>query len=338
MRRAGSSRDRDRRSLPLWAVAAILLPAAAAARPALLVPPSLGRTDAVWIAGRALRERPRTDGSAPVNAAWALAAESWEGADVEVLFLGRRARAVSGHDGEFEVELRAEPGAPFPAGPRPVAVRIPGAAAATSVVHVVPPDARFLLVSDFDDTLAVTHVESKRRMLATTFLRDGDTHPAVAGMADLSRCLVEASGAGAWAIVSGTPVQLAPRLARFLERNGFPPAAPYLRNLGRRTRHGYKEPVLRRLADRFRQPLVLLGDSGESDPEIFAAFRRERPGRVLAGYVRRAGDPGPASRYEGMVLFSEPAEALADARGRGLAGPEGCTPQPRSLYPERSSP
>lgn len=310
--------------------AALLLPSVAAARPALLVPPSLGRTDAVWIAGRALSERPRTDAATPVNNLWALAAPNWEGADVEVLFLGRRGRTVSGHDGEFEVEIRAEPGKPFPPGPQLVAVRIRGAAAATSVVHVVPPDASFLLVSDFDDTVAVTHVASRRKMLATTFLDDADTQPAVPGMAELSRCLVEASGAGAEALVSGSPVQLAPRIARFLEKNRFPPAAEYLRNLGPRALHGYKEPVLRRLAERFPLPFVLVGDSGEKDPEIFAAFRRERPERVLASYVRRAGDAGPASRYEGMLLFSDPAEALADARARGLVGPEGCSGQPRS--------
>lgn len=304
------------------ALAALLLPAAAAARPALLVPPALGRADVVWIAGRALRERPRTDGSKPVNAAWALAAPNWEGAEVEVLFLGRRARTVSGHDGEFEVEIRAEPGRPFPPGPQLAAVRIPGAAAARSVVHVLPPGAAFLLVSDLDDTVAVTNVASARRTLATTFLEDAETQPAVPGMAGLYRCLVEASGAGAFAVVSGTPVQLAPRVVRFLGKNGFPPAAPYLRNLGPRTRHGYKEPVLARLAERFPLPLVLVGDSGERDPEVYGALRDARPERVRAIYVRRAGEPGPPSRYPGMLVFSDPAEALADARARGLVDPE----------------
>jgi hypothetical protein len=300
------------------ALAAIVVPAFAAARPALLVPEALGRTDVVWVAGRALRERPRTDASAPVNNVWALAAPNWEGADVEVLFLGRRGRAVTGHDGEFEIELRAEPGRPFPPGAHRVAVRIPGAVAARSVVHVVPPDAPFLVVSDLDDTVAVTHVTSKRKLLASAFLEDAETQPAVGGMAGLYRCLAQASGAGAVAFVSGSPVQFAPRAARFLEKNGFPSAALYLRNLGPRTLHGYKEPVLHRLAERFPQPFVLVGDSGERDPEIYAAFRRERPARVLATYIRVAGAPGAASRYDGMLLFTDPAAALADFRARGL--------------------
>jgi phosphatidate phosphatase APP1 len=315
------------------AVATILVPSAVAALPSLLVPPALGRTDAVWIAGRALRERPRTDASAPVNNAWALAAPNWEGADVEVLFLGRRGRAVTGHDGEFEIELRAEPGKPFPPGRHAVAVRIPGVAAARSVVHVVPPEAPFLVVSDFDDTVAVTHVASKRKVLATAFLHDGDTQPAVGGMAALYRCVAEASGAGAVAFVSGSPVQFAPRVSRFLERTGFPPAALHLRNLGRGTLHGYKEPVLARLAERFPQPFVLVGDSGERDPEIYAAFQRERPGRVLATYIRRAGEPGAATRYEGMRLFSDPAEVLADLQARRLVDAERCAAPARGDVP-----
>jgi hypothetical protein len=312
-------------------LAAILAPSAAVARPARLVPPARGRPGAVWIAGRALRERPRTDASAPVNNVWALTAPNWEGADVEVLFRGLRARAVTGHDGEFEIELRAEPGSPFPPGAHLVAVRIPGAAAARSVVHVVPPDAPFLVVSDLDDTVAVTNVASKRKLLGTVFLEDAETQPAVPGMAELYRCLVEASGARAVAFVSGSPVQLAPRVSRFLEKNGFPPAALYLRNLGLGTLHGYKEPVLRVLAERFPQPFVLVGDSGEKDPEIYAAFRRERPGRVLATYIRRAGEPGPAARYEGMVLFADPAEALADARVRGVVNAASCRPSSRRM-------
>jgi phosphatidate phosphatase APP1 len=298
-------------------LAAILLPSAVTARPAVLVPPALGRTDTVWIAGRALRERPRTDAAAPVNNVWALAAPNWEGVEVEVLFRGLRARAVAGHDGEFEIEIRAEPGKPFPPGTHSVAVRIPGAGV-RSVVHVVRADAPFLLVSDFDDTVAVTNVGSARKVVATTFLEDGETHPAVPGMAEVYRCIEEASGAGALAFVSGSPVQFAPRVTRFLARNGFPPAALYLRNLGPGTLHGYKEPILERLATRFPQPFVLVGDSGEKDPEIYAAFRRGRPERVLATYVRRAGEPGPASRYDGMLLFSDPEEVLADARARGI--------------------
>jgi phosphatidate phosphatase APP1 len=286
--------------------------------PLLLAPPSLARPDRAWIAGRVVEER-HDRGPGPVRTARRLAAENWEGAPVEVRFLGRTARARSGHDGGFAVEIAAAPGAPFPAGLHLAVVSVPGATARARV-HVVPPEAPFLVVSDLDDTLAVTNVASVRGVLSSVFLEDAETQPAAPGMAAFLRCLAEGRPVPPpFAIVSGSPVQLAPRVDRFLEKNRFPPAALYLRNLGPRTLSGYKEPVLAELLSRFAQPVVLVGDSGERDPEIYAALARANPGRVLRIYVRAAGDPGPRERFEGMALFSEAAAAAADAAGRGLA-------------------
>jgi phosphatidate phosphatase APP1 len=119
-------------------------------------------------------------------------------------------------------------------------------------------------------------------------------------------------------VVTGWPIQFAPRLVRFLEKNGYPPMALFLRNLGRSTLSGYKEPVLRRLAARFPQPLILIGDSGERDPEIYAELAREAPGRVLRIYIREADVIGPMSRFNGMLLFADPEEAVRDAQELGL--------------------
>ena len=54
---------------------------------------------------------------------------------------------------------------------------------------------------------------------------------------------------------------------------------------------------------------VLLGDSGEHDPEIYADIVREHPGRILAVYIREVRlDPG-----DGRV------EKVSDAWGAGRA-------------------
>jgi phosphatidate phosphatase APP1 len=309
-----------RRFLATLSVSLACAASARADAPALLLPPSLGRPEVVWISGRVLEEAKGRSGPPAFRTARALSAENWEGAPVEVTFLGRTARATSGHDGEFEVEIAAAPGAPFPAGAQRATVRVPGASAKAAVM-VVSPEAPFLLVSDFDDTVAVTNVTSRRGVLESTFLKDAHTQPVVPGMAALYRCLADGHPAPPpLAIVSGSPVQLAPRVERFLARNGFRPAALFLRNLGPGTLSGYKEPVLARLAERFPQPFVLVGDSGERDPEIYASFARAHPGRVLAAYLRQATpSPGPPERFAGLVLFAEPAAAARDAARRGLA-------------------
>jgi phosphatidate phosphatase APP1 len=293
-------------------------------RPALLLPAALGRTDLVWISGRVLAEEQGRRGPKALRTARQLSASNLVGAAVTVTFLGHTAHAVSGHDGEFDVAIRADPAAPFPPGPSRFEA-VAAAARATGVVHVLPPSATRLVVSDFDDTVAVTNVTSKRGLFRATFLEDGDTQPAVPGMAALLACLVESDGgSGAVAFVSGSPVQLAPRIARFLDRNGFPPAALFLRNLGPGALSGYKEPVLRTLLARFPGlDVVLVGDSGERDPEIYGALAREFPDRVLRVYVRKAtaAAASPHERFAGALLFEEPAAAARDAAARGLAAP-----------------
>ncbi|MGC3998893.1 MAG: DUF2183 domain-containing protein [Anaeromyxobacter sp.] len=304
---------------PLAAFLASLRSAVLRDGPALILPPSLARPDLAWVFGRVQRERQGRHGPAYLRTTRTLAARNWEDAPVEVTLLGQTVTARSGHDGEFEVAIPAPPGQPFPAGPLQARVSVPGASG-VAVVRVVPPEAPFLLVSDLDDTLAHTHVTSLRAMLRTVFLLDARTQPVVEGMAAFYRCLSAAQPAPPLAIVSGSPVQLTRRIRRFLARHGFPPASLYLRNLGPGTLSGYKEPVLARLAERFTQPFVLVGDSGEHDPEIFSAFSRAHPGRVLAAYVRRATALAePAARYDGLVRFDDPAEAARDAARRGLA-------------------
>ncbi|HSM92360.1 MAG TPA: phosphatase domain-containing protein [Anaeromyxobacteraceae bacterium] len=309
--------------LLVFALVVLLLPAlllpglARAVASDLILPPALGRPGTIWVFGRVVSESAER-GPRALRALLRLAARNWIGAPVTVRCLGRTATAVTGHDGEFEVELRAVEGEPFPPGWHGVEVEAPGVRGA-GTVFVVPPDAPFIVVSDFDDTLAVSHVTSKYRLIATAFFEDADTHPPVDGMHALFRSFARLGPVPpAFAVVTGWPIQFAPRLVRFLAKNGFPPMALFLRNLGRTTLSGYKEPVLRRLVERFPQPLVLVGDSGERDPEIYGALAREHPGRVLRIYIREADEVGPAGRFQGMVLFADPGDAVRDAVAAGL--------------------
>ena len=126
------------------------------------------------------------------------------------------------------------------------------------------------------------------------------------------------------AFVSGSPHQFAGRINAFLRKHRFPPAALYLRNYGPDTLSGYKQPVIRRLLRSFDQNVVLVGDSGEHDPEVYADILREFPGRVLAVYIHDVGSSSTdPKRYEGMTLFKDGTDLAADARKRGLLG-ESC--------------
>jgi phosphatidate phosphatase APP1 len=65
--------------------------------------------------------------------------------------------------------------------------------------------------------------------------------------------------------------------------------------------------------------VVLVGDSGEKDPEVYEQIREEFPGRVKAIYIRDAGHAEDKERFTDMVLFREAREAAAHAVKSGLA-------------------
>ena len=72
------------------------------------------------------------------------------------------------------------------------------------------------------------------------------------------------------------------------------------------------------LADHPRRRFVLVGDSGERDPEVYGAIAREHAARIDAVLIRDVtGEPADAERYrlafdgvarERWRLFTDPAE------------------------------
>ncbi|HYI01750.1 App1 family protein [Hyalangium sp.] len=299
------------------AVALLLVSSAALAGPALLLFPALGRPDGVFLQGRVLKEAPSRGSSVFSRNLRRLAAPNWEGAKVEIAFQGLTTTVTSGDDGNFEVNLQPRQGATFPTGFSLAEVKVVGASARVRV-EVVPDTAPFLVISDFDDTLAITQVVKPAKLMESALLKDSDTQEVVPGMAAFYGCM-KTPGAPAFALVSGSPVQYVPRVHTFLSRHGFPSFGMYLRDLGPGTLSNYKQPAIRRLLGQFPHPVVLVGDSGEKDPEIYEQIREEFPQRVKAIYIRDAGRTEDTSRFADMVLFKEASEAAGHAVKNGLA-------------------
>ncbi|WP_343073330.1 phosphatase domain-containing protein [Pyxidicoccus fallax] len=284
----------------------------------MLLAPALGRPEGVLLQGRVLKDAPSGGSSALTRNVRRLTAANWEGASVEVSFQGVVAKVKSGHDGNFEVNLRPPEGQRFPQGTAEAEAKVQGASA-RAPVEVIPDTAPLLVVSDFDDTVAVTNVTNPVKLVESALLKDGDTQAVVPGMAAFYGCLRKPASP-AFALVSGSPIQYLSRIRTFLDRHGFPAGfGLYLRDLGPGTLSGYKQPAIRRLLHQFSQPVVLVGDSGEKDPEVYAQIRDEFPGRVKAIYIRDAGRTEDKTRFEGMVLFKDSGDAAAHAAAQGLA-------------------
>jgi phosphatidate phosphatase APP1 len=154
-------------------------------------------------------------------------------------------------------------------------------------------DARFGVVSDVDDTILETGVQRIGLMLRQTFTGSALTRTPFPGAAELYRDL--AADLNPVFYVSSSPWNLHPFLLAFLRHRRFPMGPVLLRDLlgtaaGREQKHGRIQEVL----DLHPQlAFVLIGDSGEEDPEIYADIVRANPGRVLAIYIREVRlDPG----------------------------------------------
>jgi phosphatidate phosphatase APP1 len=200
-------------------------------------------------------------------------------------------------------------------------------------VRVPAGDARFGVISDVDDTILETGVQRVRSMLVRTFTGSALTRSAFPGAAELYRELAE-GGANPFFYVSSSPWNLHAFLTAFLAHRGFPRGPVLLRDLfGTRAGREPKEVRLREILELHPHlSFVLVGDSGEEDPRIYADLARAHPGRVLAVYIREVRlDPGDGRVEEVVASWSDSggdpvpfvlvadSDALrADAEARGL--------------------
>jgi phosphatidate phosphatase APP1 len=212
-------------------------------------------------------------------------------------------------EGHFELALAPSPALAQP-GWHDVGLELlspvaPGAApvVATARVLLPPPTARLGVISDLDDTVIWSDVRHRLRMLALLLRSNAYTRKPLEGVSALYRALHRgASGAEGNPVfyVSSSPWNLYTPLLDFLRLQGLPLGPLLLKDFGHRMLfepldHGAHKLrcIAQLLATYPALPFVLIGDSGEQDPEIYARTVREHPGRVAAIYIRSM-DPDPA--------------------------------------------
>lgn len=177
------------------------------------------------------------------------------------------------------------------------------------------------VISDIDDTIKHSAVRQRRELLLNTFVRPFQSVP---GMASLYRDAAQAGAALHY--VSGSPLQLYPALSDFIAEHGFPEGSMHLREVDLSAEvfgqsagtRGHKLAVIRQLIGDFpRRRWLLVGDSGELDPEIYGELAREFPQAIEGVWIRDvSGDARDSERYRlafdrvpaTWVLFKDPGE------------------------------
>jgi phosphatidate phosphatase APP1 len=169
----------------------------------------------------------------------------------------------------------------------------PDGARAVAQVLVVDPATDVGIVSDIDDTILHTGLLRARDFLRATLLTDITERTPLPGAAALYRALV-APGRPIF-YVSTSPWNLHEMLLQFVRLRGFPLGPLLLTDWGpshtglfRIGAQQHKPPLVRRLlTEHPGLRLVLIGDSGQEDPEIYGDIARDHPDRVAAIYIRR---------------------------------------------------
>lgn len=165
---------------------------------------------------------------------------------------------------------------------------------ATSVTQVlVPPkSAKFGVVSDMDDTVLQSEITSFLRAARLMLLENARTRLPFPGVAAFYRALHDASAAfNPIFYVSSSPWNLYDVIADFLEAQEIPPGPLLLRDWDMRAslvrNREYKTARIREIFATYPDlPFILVGDSGQEDPEIYSSVVHENQGRVLAVYIR----------------------------------------------------
>jgi hypothetical protein len=163
----------------------------------------------------------------------------------------------------------------------------------TTRAWLLPPTG-LSVISDIDDTLRHSQVQDRRELLLNTFARP---FAAIPGMAARFRALAAIPGTH-FHYVSASPLQLYPALEAFLVEAGFPEGSLHLRettswrsllSAGSGSRGHKRAAISRLLRDSPDRRFLLVGDSGEQDPEIYAEVARAHPGRIVGIAIRDLG-------------------------------------------------
>lgn len=203
-----------------------------------------------------------------------------------------------------------------------------GPVRAEGQVLVPAPDAPFGVISDIDDTVIQSDIGSFVEMVATFLFSNAQTRLPLPGVAALYRALYAGPDGSARApmfYVSNGLWNLYDLLEDFFRWNEIPGGPVLLlRNWGvyrdellptRQREHklGLIRPILDTYGD---LPFILIGDSGEADPEIYHELVRQYGERILAVYIRNVSSdlerPAAVRQLANQVLKAGSEMVLAD--------------------------
>lgn len=190
------------------------------------------------------------------------------------------------------------------------------------------------IVSDIDDTIKLSSVTSKLTALRRLLFNNSYTSEPIPGASVLYQRLekgLDGLNDGDITYISGSPINLAEYIYKFMDYRGFPSGAVELKKWGfgagddsPLAQQSFKLERLRQLFAMYpSRPFLLFGDSGEKDPEIYKQIAQEYPGRVKGIFINNVTQGKPTdARFQGVYLTQNALDAAQILLQQGLLGPE----------------
>lgn len=268
-------------------------------------------------------------------------------AEVAIHLNGQTFQTVSDEEGYFsffvELEPALKPNDHF-WGETPIELlRVPGI---KTKKYVAPANflhpssqADFGVISDMDDTVLRTHVNSTMglRMLYATLMSNAHQRRPMEGIVKLYQALANGRHEQAhnpFFYVSNSPWNIYDLLTHFIDLQQLPKGPILLRDYGLSPAnfssafHEHKEESMDTILGTFpKLPFILMGDTGSKDVDHYLNIARKYPGRILAIYIRSLKETPNARRVRELVentrhvdirLIKNTGEIWQDVRKKGF--------------------
>jgi phosphatidate phosphatase APP1 len=164
-------------------------------------------------------------------------------------------------------------------------------------VMIVYPQAEFGVISDIDDTIIHTGVTSGLNLARTILLKNAYTRLPLKGVAEFYNALMGGTNGrntNPLFYVSSSPWNMYDLFSEFLQLNHIPVGPMFLRDWGfeqdsmlAENNREHKLRAITTILDSYPcLRFILIGDSGQEDPEIYTQVIQSFPNRILTAYIR----------------------------------------------------
>ena len=310
-----------------------------------------GKKDCLRIGGRVLEKRDMPAASAD-DSTWrnfVSTAKNWftdeiPGAKVRICHGEKCVDATSDEEGYFRCEIEqpdygggnswieADIELLEPMGESPVRT--------TSRIQIPGVGSEYGIISDIDDTVMVTGATRIFEMLKNTLLNNAHTRVAFEGVSALYAALsrgIDGRGRNPFFYVTSSPWNLYHVITDVFNLQGIPEGTLFMKDWGidenkfLKSGHGdHKKKAIRDVLQFYPEMnFILVGDSGQEDPEIYTDIVNEFPDRILAVYIRDVTDDrrdlavqtlssAAASHGVDLLLVEQTTEIAAHAAEKGF--------------------